>query len=331
MTTPRAGTGEADAAAVLTIGAAIDQGIAEEMRRDERVIALGTQPPASLVAEFGRPRVRAMPISEAGFSGAAVGAAAAGLRPVVFWRNVTFSFVAFDTVINQASKLRYMFNGQRSFPVVFLATCGGGLRLGAQHSQSPYSIFAHVAGIKVLLPTTSEEAKGLLKSAIRDDSPTIVLIPTRLEQVEGAVAGPESITPIGAARTRRAGDDVTVVALGYMVEVALAAASAAAEDGISVEVIDPRTVSPLDVQAIHDSVRRTGRLVVVDEAPSMCSVASEIGVIVAEDPRTFSALRAPIRRVCGAPVPIPYSPVLEDAVLPTVGAVRDAIRTAVSR
>jgi pyruvate/2-oxoglutarate/acetoin dehydrogenase E1 component len=315
----------------MPMGAAIDLAIAEEMRRDRRVICLGTQPPARLVDEFGRPRVRAMPISEAGFSGAAVGAAAAGLRPVVFWRNVTFSFVAFDTVINQASKLRYMFNGQRNFPIVFLATCGAGFRLGAQHSQSPYSIFAHVAGIKVLLPTTAAEAKGLVKSAIRDDNPVIVLVPTRLEASEGPVGGDDATVPIGVARTRRAGADVTIVALGYMVELALAAAERSAEVGISAEVIDPRSVSPLDVAAVLASVRRTGRLIVVDEAPPMCSMSSELSAIVVEDPESFASLRAPIRRVCGASVPIPYSPGLEDAVLPTTESIVSAIRAVVDR
>ena len=315
----------------MAMGAAVDLGIAEEMRRDGRVIGLGTQPPARLVDEFGRRRVRAMPISEAGFSGAAVGAAAAGLRPIVFWRNVTFSFVAFDTVINQASKLRYMFDGQRNFPIVFVATCGAGFRLGAQHSQSPYSIFAHVAGIKVLLPTTAAEAKGLVKSAIRDDGPVIVLLPTRLEASEGPVGGENETVPIGLARIRRAGTDVTIVALGYMIELALAAADRAAELGVSAEVIDPRSVSPLDAGSVLASVRRTGRLIVVDEAPPMCSMASEVTALVAEDGETFASLRAPVQRVCGAAVPIPYSPALEDAVLPSVDGILKAIRSVVTR
>jgi pyruvate dehydrogenase E1 component beta subunit len=307
------------------LAAAVDLGIAEEMRRDGNVICLGTQPPSAIVAEFGSSRARTMPISEAGFSGAAIGAAAAGLRPVVFWRNVTFSFVAFDTVINQASKLRYMFGGQRTFPVVFLATCGGGLRLGAQHSQSPYSIFAHLAGIKVVLPTTAADAKGLVKAAIRDDNPTIVLLPTRLETTVGAVGDDDDLTTIGSARVRRPGQDVTVVGFGFMVELALEAAERAGADGVSVEVIDPRSVSPFDRETVLESVRRTGRLLVVDEAPPMCSMASEVMALVTEDPRTFAALRAPVARVSGAPVPIPYSPGLEDAALPSTADILDVI------
>lgn len=323
MTVPPSENGPQSRTASLA--AAVDQGIAEEMRRDGRVICLGTQPPAAITAEFGPSRARTMPISEAGFSGAAIGAAAAGLRPVVFWRNVTFSFVAFDAVINQASKLRYMFGGQRTFPVVFLATCGGGLRLGAQHSQSPYSIFAHLAGIKVVLPTTAAEAKGLVKAAIRDDNPTIVLLPTRLESAIGEVGDEDDVTSIGSARVRRPGDDITVVAFGFMVELALEAAARAQADDVSVEVIDPRSVSPFDREAVLESVRRTGRLLVVDEAPPTCSMASEVMATVTEDPVTFAALRSPVARVSGAAVPIPYSPGLEDAALPSTADVLAAI------
>lgn len=313
----------------MTMGAAIDAAIADEMRRDERVVVLGTLPPGRLVEEFGASRVRTMPISEASFSGAAIGAAAVGLRPVVLWRNITFAFVAFDAVINQAAKLRYMFGGQRDFPVVFLATVGGGLRLGAQHSQSPYSIYAHLAGITVSLPTTSADARGLMTTAIRDQNPAIVFVPTRLETVPGPAGEAGSTVPFGSASVRRAGSDVTVVAFGYMVELALEAADRLASSGVSVEVLDPRTVSPFDTATLLASVRRTGRLVVVDEAPATASMAAEVCALATEDPETFARLRAPVRRVSGAQVPIPYSPVLEDAVLPDVDAVISAVTSVV--
>jgi pyruvate dehydrogenase E1 component beta subunit len=308
------------------LGTAVELGIAEEMRRDATVMCLGTQPPPSLIDEFGQVRVRRTPISESAFSGAAIGAAAAGLRPVVFWRNITFSFVAFDNIINQASKLRYMFGGQRDFPVVFVATCGAGLRLGAQHSHSPHAIFAHLTGIRVVVPTTSADAKGLIKTAIRDPNPALVLLPTRLENAAGSFGGDDDVVPFGSARIRRPGEHVTLVAVGYTVELALAAAEQLATEGISVEVIDPRSISPLDTAAVLTSVRRTGRLVVVDEAPALCSLAAELGAIVSEDAEALRALRAPVRRVCGAPVPIPYSPGLEDAVLPSIASITTAAR-----
>ncbi len=310
----------------LTMAAAIDAAIADEMRSDPRVVVMGTLPPSQLIAEFGSQRVRTMPISEASFSGAAIGAAAAGLRPVVLWRNITFAFVAFDAIINQAAKLRYMFGGQRDFPVVFLATVGGGLRLGAQHSQSPYSIYAHLAGIKVALPTTSADARGLMTTAIRDQDPVVVFVPTRYEFASGPVEDAGVTVPFGSAAIRRTGTDVSMVAFGYMVALALEAADRLVSAGISVEVIDPRTVSPFDAAAVLESVRRTGRLVVVDEAPATASMASEVCALVAEDPRAFATLRAPVRRVNGASVPVPYSPGLEDAVLPDVDGVLDAVR-----
>lgn len=309
----------------MTMAAAIDAAIADEMRRDSRVIVLGTLPPGQLVTEFGSQRVRTMPISEASFSGAAIGAAAAGLRPVVLWRNITFAFVAFDAIINQAAKLRYMFGGQRDFPVVFLATVGGGLRLGAQHSQSPYSIYAHLAGIKVALPTTSADARGLMTAAIRDQDPAIVFVPTRYELQSGPVGDAGVTVPFGSAAIRRAGTDVSVVAFGYMLALALEAAERLASTGLSVEVIDPRTVSPFDAATVLGSVRRTGRLVVVDEAPATASMAAEVCTLVAEDAEAFAALKSPVRRVNGASVPVPYSPGLEDAVLPDVDGVLGAI------
>lgn len=314
-------------AAEVSGGAAVEIAIAEEMRRDERVFYLGTLPPDRLRQEFDESRVRQVPISESGFTGAAVGAAATGLRPVVFWRNVTFSFVAFDWVINQVSKLAYMSGGQRKFPVTLIATCGGGFRVGAQHSHSPHSIFAHVSGIKVALPSTPAEAKALVKASIRDDDPTIVLVPVTVEARVGPIGGEDDVLAYGEASVRRSGEDVTVVVFGSMVQPALDAAERLNEEGISIEVIDPRTVSPLDVSSIRRSVERTGRLVVVDEATPVCSMTSEVAAIVAGDPATFGRLRAPIGRVNALNVPVPYSPPLEDLVLPSVDEIVSAVKS----
>jgi len=274
--------------------------------------------PKALLDEFGAERVRRSPISEPAMTGLSIGAAGSGMRPVVMWRNVTFSFVALDQVINQAAKIHYMFGGQRPFPLVFRAYCGGGFQLAAQHSQSPYAIFAHIPGLKVILPSSPSDAYGLLRTAIRDNNPVISLEASRLDPItEEFPRGPESIVPFGEARIRRQGSDVTIVAMAYMVELALAAARRLDQEGVSTEVIDPRSIVPLDRDSILASVERTGRLVVVDEAPMMCSVASEIAATVAGNRAALSALRSPIERVNAAAVPVPYSPALEAEVLPS--------------
>ncbi|HEX9494417.1 MAG TPA: transketolase C-terminal domain-containing protein [Candidatus Limnocylindria bacterium] len=313
---------------MLTFTAALEEALAEEMRLDPRVFCLGTVPPAALVQEFGAKRVLKTPISETAITGMAIGAAGCGLRPVVLWGNVTFSFVAFDQVVNQAAKIRYMFGGQRDFPIVIRALYGGGLQLAAQHSQSPYSIFAHIAGLKVILPSGPADAKGLLKAAIRDNNPVLCFEGVRLADRQEDVPA-DHLVPLGSAAVKRAGSDVTVVAFGYMVQLALDAAVELERAGVSVEVVDPRSLVPLDRDTIRSSVRKTGRLVVVDEAPAMCSMASEIAAVVTEDDATFAALRAPIRRVNGAATPVPYSPPLEQAVLPSLTGVITAIREVV--
>jgi pyruvate dehydrogenase E1 component beta subunit len=218
-----------------------------------------------------------------------------------------------------------MFGGQRAFPLVFRAPCGGGERMAAQHSQSPYSIYAHVPGLKVIVPSNPADAMGLMTAAIVDDNPVICLEPARLTMVEGEV-DPDLTVPLGQADIKRTGTDVTVVAVGYMVTLALEAADILRDEGISVEVVDPRTVSPLDADALRESVRRTTRLVVADEAPPMCSMAAEVAASVTEDPETFASLAAPPVRVCGLPVPIPYSAPLEDHVLPDAQAIVEAVR-----
>ncbi len=304
---------------------ALDEAVAEEMRRDERVITLGTDFSGDPIKEFGPARVRFTPISESVLTGMGLGAAACGYRMIVNWRMVTFSFVAMDQIVNQASKIRYMFGGQADFPVTYRCSTGGGMGLAAQHSQSPYSMWMHLAGLKIILPATPADAKGLLKSAIRDNNPVVSFECSRLNTVTGPVPDGDHLVPLGVAQVKRAGTDVTVIGLAYYVQEALAVADELAGQGISVEVIDPRTLVPLDVETIRASVRKTGRLVIVDEAPPTCSAASEIVAIVVEDPATFHALRAPVQRVCAASVPVPYSPTLEKAALPDRARIAAAI------
>jgi pyruvate dehydrogenase E1 component beta subunit len=305
---------------------ALEEAMIEEMERDERVLMLATTRAPALENKFGDKRVRFTPISEAAFTGIGLGAAGSGFRPVVHWGMVTFSFVAMDQIVNQASKIRYMFGGQADFPVTYRCTTGGGAQIAAQHSQSPYSMFMHLAGLKIILPSTPADAKGLLKSAIRDNNPVISFECSRLASITGPVPDGDHTVPLGVAEVKRAGHDVTVVGLAYYVREALAVAESLATEGVSIEVIDPRTLVPLDTELIRASVRKTGRLVVVDEAPATCSAASEIVALVTEDPETFRALKAPVQRVCAAPVPVPFSPPLERAALPDQARITAAIR-----
>jgi pyruvate dehydrogenase E1 component beta subunit len=304
---------------------ALNEAMTEEFERDERVFCMATTPPKELVTRFGPTRARRIPISEAASTGLAVGAAACGYRPVMIWRNITFAFVAMDQVVNQASKIRYMFGGQAKVPIVFRAYSGGGLRLAAQHSQSPYSMYMHTPGLKIIVPSTPTDAKGLLKSAIRDDNPVVSFESSRLDPLEDDVPDGDFTVPLGVAETKRIGADVTVIAVGYMVQLALAAAEQLAGEA-SVEVIDPRTLVPLDCETIRNSVRKTGRVVIVDEAPSTCSAASEIATVIVEDAGTFTRLKTHVRRVCAASTPVPYSPPLEDYVLPDQAGVVAAVR-----
>ena len=310
----------------ITFTQALEEAMIEEMQRDERVITLATRRAPALENKFGDKRVRITPISESAFTGIGLGAAGSGFRPVIHWGMVTFMFVAMDQIVNQASKIRYMFGGQADFPVTYRCTTGGGSQVAAQHSQSPYSMFMHLAGLKIILPSTPADAKGLLKSAIRDNNPVISFECSRLAAITGPVPDGEHTVPLGVAEVKRAGHDVTVVGLAYYVREALAVADELAREGISLEVVDPRTLVPMDAETIRASVRRTGRLVVVDEAPATCSAASEIVALVTEDPDTFRALKAPAQRVCAAPVPVPFSPPLERAALPDQARITAAIR-----
>jgi pyruvate/2-oxoglutarate/acetoin dehydrogenase E1 component len=304
---------------------ALEEAVAEEMRHDPRVILLATDFTGDPIKEFGPDRVRFTPISEAVLTGMGLGAAGSGFRPIVNWRMVTFSFVAMDQIVNQASKIRYMFGGQADFPVTYRCTTGGGIGLAAQHSQSPYSMWMHLAGLKIILPSTPADAKGLLKSAIRDNNPVVSFECSRLATATGPVPDGDHLVPLGVAEVKRAGTDVTIVGLAYYVSEALAVAEELAREGISIEVVDPRTLVPLDVETLRASVRKTGRVVIVDEAPATCSAASEIAALLAEDPETFRCLKASVRRVCAVPVPVPYSPTLERAALPN----REDIRASV--
>ena len=302
------------------------EALTEEMRRDPTTFHLSTEAPPSILEEFGASRVRQTPIAEGALTGIAVGAAGSGYRPIVNWSMVTFSFVAMDQIVNQAAKIHYMFGGQVNFPITFRTSVGGGTRRAAQHSQSPYSMFMNLAGLKMILPSTPYDMKGLLKSCIRDNNPVISFEADRLMGLKGEVPEEEYTIPLGQADIKRAGSDVTVVALAWLVHEALAAAEVLAEEGVSVEVVDPRTLVPMDHDTIRASVRKTGRLVIADEAGPTAGAAAEIATLVTEDPATFACLKAPTKRVCALQVPVPYSPALEDHVFPDQSKIAAGIR-----
>jgi acetoin:2,6-dichlorophenolindophenol oxidoreductase subunit beta len=310
---------------------AVNEALHEEMARDERVILFGEDVQISLFGDtrglaerFGPQRVRNTPISETVMTGMAVGAAAAGYRVVCHMMFANFLYTGFDAIANQAAKLRYMTAGQIRLPVVYMAVMGTGRSTAAQHSDVPYPMLMNLGGIKVAVPSTPADAKGLLKAAIRDDNPVVFLQPARRGGEQGEVPEGEHVVPLGEAEIKRPGSDVTVVAIGSMVRPALRAAEQLHAEGVSVEVLDPRTLFPLDRTRILDSVRRTGRLVVVDEARATCSAASEIAALAAE--HAFSALRTPVRRVTVPDVAMPYAPVLEKAVLPDEQDIMRAVR-----
>jgi len=323
----------------ITYLQALGEALDHEMRRDSTVVAFGEDtiggtgcegrlgnawgPTRGLHERFPR-QILDTPITEAAFVGAAVGAAATGLRPVVDLLFVDFAGVCFDQLLNQAAKLSYMVDGKARVPMVVRALYGAGMRRGAQHSQTLYSLFAHVPGLKVAVPATPYDAKGLLIEAIRDDDPVLFFEHKMLYFAPGEVPEEAYTVPFGQAATLRRGDDVTVVAIGRMVGFALAAAEELAADGIECEVVDPRTISPLDEESIYASVRGTGRLVVVDESHPRCSVASDIAALVAQN--CFPALRAPVRMVTAPHCPVPFSPPLEDAFVPGPADIAAAVR-----
>jgi pyruvate dehydrogenase E1 component beta subunit len=264
------------------------------------------------------------PISESAFVGAAVGAATAGLRPVVELMFVDFMGVCFDQIFNQAAKFRYMFGGKAVTPVVIRTMIGAGFRAAAQHSQCLYPLFAHIPGLKCVVPSTPYDAKGLLIQAIRDNDPVMFFEHKVLYSMQGEVPAESYVVPFGEAAFVREGDDLTIVALGRMVHRASEAADALAQDGIECELIDPRTISPLDEDAILESVEKTGRLVVVDEASPRCNMATDISALVAQ--KAFASLKAPIQMVTPPHTPVPFSDVLEDLYIPDVNKISAAVR-----
>lgn len=303
----------------ITYIEALMEAFREEMRRDPRVFHLcgGLGPLASLMPEFGDSRVRVCPIAEEAYVGASIGAAGSGFRPIVSPGMMTFAFTAMDQIVNQMAKIHYMFGGQAIFPIVFRASTGGGRSAAAQHSQSPHPLFMNLAGLKVIMPSTPYDAKGLMKSAIRDNNPVVFFEDQILAATaRGPVPEADYTIPIGVADVKRQGQDVTVIAISKMLPEALAAAEELAQEQIDVEVVDPRTLVPMDKDTLRASVRKTGRVVIVDEACVTCSAAAEIAAMLTEDATTFRALQAPPRRVCAPDVPIPYSPVMERFCLP---------------
>lgn len=315
---------------------AINQAIAEEMRRDESVFIMGEDirlavygATANLLGEFGEKRVLDTPLSENGFFGAAVGASLVGMRPVVETLT-SFMWVGMDQLISQAAKMRYMFGGQATLPVVYRATMFYGGGSAAHHSDRSYPMFMNMPGFKIIIPSNPADMKGLLKSAIRDDDPCIVFEDGTLFGMRGEVPDDselplgELIVPFGEARVVQEGTDCTVVGIAASVNHAVAAADQLAQEGISIEVIDPRTLVPFDKATVLKSVEKTGRLVIADPAPKVCSAASEIASIVAEE--GFWDLQAPIQKVASEQVHIPYTPVLEKLVYPNTEKIVAAVK-----
>ncbi|HEX6739911.1 MAG TPA: pyruvate dehydrogenase complex E1 component subunit beta [Vicinamibacteria bacterium] len=324
--------------AVLTMREALNQAMREEMQRDKNVFLLGEEVGAyqgaykitqGLLAEFGEWRVRDTPIAEEAIAGVAVGAAFIGLRPIAEMMTFNFSILALDQIVNHAAKYRYMSAGQIRCPMVMRGPSGAAAQVAAQHSQAFESWYAHVPGLVVVMPSTPKDAKGLLKSAIRDDNPVIFMENEVLYNLKGEVPDEEYHIPLGLSDVKRAGKDVTLVAWSRSVITCLAAADLLAKEGIEAEVVDPRTLRPLDDEPIFESVRKTGRCVVVEEGWLMAGFGAEITSRVQRE--CFDALDAPILRVTAADVPMPYSKMLEKAYLPQPEKIVDAVHQVLYR
>jgi pyruvate dehydrogenase E1 component beta subunit len=317
----------------MVFGEAMVTAIIEEMQRDSDVVFYGQNMAMTerdpLLKKFGKNRVRITPISETAELGAAVGAAMTGLRPIVELYMSEFMLVAFDQVINEAPRMRYMSGGQVKVPVVFKAGFGFAAGWAGQHSNCIYNMMMGVPGLKLAIPSTPADAKGLMKTAIRDNNPAVYLHHYMLTLDKGEVPDGDYLVPFGVADIKRAGTDVTIVATAWMVKKSLAAAETLAKEGISAEVIDPRTLAPLDVKTILESVRKTGRLVLVDQAPRHASAASIIAAEVAE--HGFHSLKAPIKLVTVLDAPIPYSEPLESYVLPNEGKIVRAVKSVLAK
>jgi acetoin:2,6-dichlorophenolindophenol oxidoreductase subunit beta len=317
----------------ITFAEAVREALAEEMRRDSRVFILGEDVAeagtpfkvlSGLVEEFGTKRVVDTPISEAGFTGLAVGAAMTGLRPVVDIMFGDFITLTMDQMANQAAKVHYMSGGKWRVPMVMRTTLGAARRSAAQHSQSLHAWFSHVPGLKVVLPSTPYDAKGLLKTAIRDENPVVFFEDKMMFKMKGPVPAEEYTIPLGVADVKREGDDITLVATSSMVQVALGAAGLLEEIGVSAEVIDPRTTWPLDEKTLIESVKKTSRAIVIDEGYGRYGVTAEIAAVIAEG--AFHYLDAPVKRMGAMHVPIPFSPPLEDVTVPTERSVFEVAR-----
>jgi len=332
-------------ARTITYRQAINEALRQEMERDDTVIVMGEDNAGGQGADGERDawggvlgvtkglyptfgdRVMDTPITESAFIGAAIGAAACGMRPVAELMFIDFMGVCFDQIFNQAAKFRYMFGGKAVTPVVIRTMYGAGLRAAAQHSQGLYPIFTHIPGLKVVIPSTPYDAKGLLIQSIRDDDPVIFCEHKMLYEMTGDVPEESYTIPFGEANVVRDGDDATVVAVGRMVHTATEGADELAGSGVECEVIDLRTSSPLDTETILESVERTGRLVVVDEASPRCGLATDISALVAQE--AFGALRAPIQMVTPPHTPVPFTGALEDLYIPDAQKVTNAVKTVV--
>ena len=332
-------TTTANAVRELTFGQAIKEALAEELRRDPHVFIIGEDVAEAgtafkvllgLVEEFGTQRVIDSPISEPGITGIAVGAAMTGMRPVVDIMFGDFSTLIMDQMVNQAAKIHYMSGGKLTAPMVLRTTMGAGRRSAAQHSQSLHAWFAHIPGLKVVLPATPYDAKGLLKSAIRDDNPVVFMEDKMMYQTnKGPVPEEEYTIPLGVADIKRIGSDITLVATSSMVLVALEAANILEDLGISAEVVDPRTLFPLDKQTLIESAKKTSRAIVIDEGYERYGVTAELSAVIADG--AFYYLDAPVKRLGAMDVPIPFSPVLEDRTIPSPMAVVDLAKVLCGR
>ncbi len=321
---------------ITTYREALSQAMREEMRRDEKVFLIGEEVgyyqgafkvSKGFVEEFGPERVLDTPITEAGFTGLAIGAAMAGLHPIVELMTFNFGILAMDQIVNNAAKIRYMSGGQLSVPMVIRGPGSAAHQLGAQHSQSLEAWFCHVPGLKVIAPATPQDAKGLLKSAIRDPNPVIFIEAQLLYGTKGEVAEGEHTIPIGQAEVKQTGKDLTIVAYSKMLLLALEAAQALGQEGIQAEVVDPRTLKPIDHAVIVASVKKTGRLLIVEEGWAFCGLGAQIAECVYRE--AFDYLDAPIVRVTGEEVPMPYTRPLEDLAIPDLGRVLTAARSLV--
>ena len=323
----------------LSFGEAIKEAIAEEMRRDPTVVLMGEDVAEAgttfkvlvgLVDEFGKERIIDTPISEAGFTGIGVGAAMTGMRPVVDIMFGDFLMIIMDQVANQAAKIHYMSGGKWKVPLVIRATMGATRRSAAQHSQSLHAWPSHIPGLKVVVPSTPYDAKGLFKAAVREDNPVVIFEhKISYRKVKGPVPDEDYVIPLGVADVKREGSDITLIALSSMVQVALGAAKMLEEVGISAEVVDPRTTWPLDEKTLVESVRKTSRCIVIDEGYFRYGVTGELASIIQE--QAFFDLDGPVRRLGAMHVPIPFSPPLEDVTVPTERQVFDLARQMVNR